>query len=72
MPRLLFLGALLAVFASEGSKSQNDLFFYFQQGFYRAAYQLVVRTLKEITQNSGGAKLTFLLKSTSNSDYHFS
>jgi uncharacterized BrkB/YihY/UPF0761 family membrane protein len=58
-PLLLFLVALLGIFASEGSKLQSDLFFYFQQGLPLVAYQLVVRTLKEITQNSGGTKLTF-------------
>jgi membrane protein len=58
-PLLLFLVALLGIFASEGSKLQSNLFFYFQQGLPPVAYQLVVSTLKEITQNSGGAKLTF-------------
>ena len=38
---------------------QSNLFFYFQQGLRPVAYDLVVSTLKEITQNSGGAKLTF-------------
>ena len=52
---LLFLVALLGIFASEGSKLQSNLFFYFQQGLPPVAYQLVVSTLKEITQNSGGA-----------------
>ena len=47
-PLLLFLVALFGIFASEGSKLQSDLFFYFQQGLPPVAYQLVVSTLKEI------------------------
>jgi membrane protein len=58
-PLLLFLVAVLGIFASEGSKLQSNLFFYFQQVLPPAAYQLVVSTLKETTQNAGGVKLTF-------------
>jgi membrane protein len=58
-PLLLFLVALLGAFASEGSRLRNDLFFYFQQALPPAAYQLVVSTLNEVTQNAGGGKLTF-------------
>jgi membrane protein len=58
-PLLLFLVALLGALASEGSLLQAHLFFYFQQVLPPAAYSLVVRTLDEITRNSGGGKLTF-------------
>ena len=58
-PLLLFLVALLGAFASEGTRLRNDLFFYVQQALPPAAYQLVVSTLNEVTQNSGGGKLTF-------------
>ena len=58
-PLLLFLVALLGILASEGSKLQSDLFFYCQQILPPIAYQLVVSTLKEVTQNADGAKLTF-------------
>ena len=57
-PLLLCLIAMLGLFASEGSRLQNDLFFYFQQVLPPAAYHLVVRTLSEITANSGGGKVT--------------
>jgi membrane protein len=58
-PLLLFLVALLGVFASEGSSLRENLFFYFQQAVPPSAYHLVINTLNEITQNSGGGKLTF-------------
>jgi YihY family inner membrane protein len=57
-PLLLFLVALLGIFAAQG-KLQNDLFFYLQQVLPPAAYKLVLSTLNEVTQNSGGGKLTF-------------
>jgi len=57
-PLLLCLVAMLGLFASESSKLQSDLFFYFQQVVPPAAYHLVVRTLNEITVNSGGGKIT--------------
>lgn len=57
-PLLLCLVAMLGLFASEGSRLQNDLFFYFQQLLPPSAYHLVVRTLNEITANSGGGKVT--------------
>jgi membrane protein len=57
-PLLLCLVAVLGLFASEGSKLQDHLFFYFQQALPPAAYHLVVRTLNEITANSGGGKVT--------------
>jgi Virulence factor BrkB len=57
-PLLLCLVAMLGLFASESSKLQSDLFFYFQQVVPPAAYHLVIRTLNEITANSGGGKIT--------------
>ena len=57
-PLLLFLVALLGIFASQG-KLRNDLFFYLQQVLPPAAYKLVLNTLNEVTQNSGGGKITF-------------
>jgi membrane protein len=58
-PLLLFLIALLGIFAAEGSSLRENLFFYFQQAVPPSAYHLVVSTLNEITQSSGGGKLTF-------------
>ncbi|MFZ3211854.1 MAG: YihY/virulence factor BrkB family protein [Terriglobales bacterium] len=58
-PLLLFLITLLGLFASEGSKLQTDLFFYFQEALPPAAYGLIVSTLHEVAQNAGGGKITF-------------
>ena len=58
-PLLLFLVALLGVFATEGTSLRENMFFYFEQAVPPSAYRLVVNTLNEITQNSGGGKLTF-------------
>jgi membrane protein len=58
-PLLFFLFALFGMFAGEGSHLQNSLFTYLQVMLPPLAYELVVRTLHEITQNAGGGKLTF-------------
>jgi membrane protein len=58
-PMLLFLLGLLGMFAGEGSKLRNDLFYYFQLALPPAAYNLLVRTLLEVTPGSTGGKLTF-------------
>lgn len=58
-PMLFFLFGLLGIFASQGSRVSNDLFGYVQLVLPPAAYQLLINTLHEITQNSGGGKLTF-------------
>jgi membrane protein len=58
-PLLLFLVALLGAFASEGGRLRDSLFFYFQQVLPPSAYSLLVSTLREVTKNSAGSKLTF-------------
>jgi len=58
-PMLLFLLALLGVLASAGGKLRNDLFTYIQLALPPSAYDLLVRTLDEVRQNSSGGKLTF-------------
>jgi membrane protein len=58
-PLLLFLFALFGIFASEGSGLRDNLLFYFQRVLPPAAYRLLVSTINEVTQNSGGGKLTF-------------
>ena len=57
-PLLLFLVALLGAFAAAG-KLRGDLFFYLAQLLPPAAYTVIVNTLREVTNNSGGGKLTF-------------
>ena len=58
-PLLLFLVALLGLFANAGTGLRNGLFSYFQKALPPAAYQLVNSTLDEISQNAGAAKVTF-------------
>jgi uncharacterized BrkB/YihY/UPF0761 family membrane protein len=58
-PMLLFLIALLGIFAAQRSNLQNSLFYYFSKVLSPAAFQLVSKTLTEIVKNSGGGKLTF-------------
>ena len=58
-PMLLFLFSLSGLFVREGSKLQTDLFAYLQLAVPPAAYQLLQRTLEEITRNAQAGKLTF-------------
>jgi membrane protein len=58
-PMLLFLVALFGVFASQSAALRQNLFYYFSQMLPPAAFQLVSKTLDEVTRNSGGGKLTF-------------
>jgi membrane protein len=58
-PLLLSLIALLGAFAAEGTRLQTTLFNYLQQFLPPAGYVILVKTLQEITRNSGGGKLTF-------------
>src|SRR6267154_1513453 len=57
-PMLVFLVALLGALASQGSKLTNDLFLYIQLALPPSAFQLLVKTLNEVTQNAAGGKLT--------------
>jgi membrane protein len=57
-PMLLFLLALLGVFASRGSALQTNLLAYLSQVLPPAAFQVVNHTLTEVTKNAGGTKLT--------------
>ena len=58
-PMLLFLLGMLRAFAAEGGKLTQSLFFYFQQALPPAAYQVLLSTVREVTQSSSGGKLTF-------------
>jgi len=58
-PMLLFLVALLQAVATEGSKLRVDLFAYVQLVLPPSAYDVLVKTLNEVTQNAVGGKLTF-------------
>jgi membrane protein len=58
-PLLLFLVALLGLFAERGTQLRSDLLFYLSQLLPPAAADLVEKTLNEVTSNSGSAKITF-------------
>src|SRR5262249_28406866 len=58
-PLLLFLLALFGLFASQGTELRANLLFYFSHVLPPAAFQLVTKTIDEVTNNTGGGKLTF-------------
>jgi membrane protein len=58
-PMLLFLLALLGLFASEGSQLRTNLFHYFQLVLPPDASKLLIHTLVQITPSTTGGKLTF-------------
>src|SRR5690242_2405667 len=58
LPLLLVLTTLLGIVA-EGETIRNDLLRYFQSVMPGSAYELVTRTLDEITEAAGGGKLSF-------------
>lgn len=57
-PLLLFLLALLGIFASRSSTLQTNLMGYVAQVLPPEAFQVIQHTLTEVTKNTGGAKLT--------------
>lgn len=58
-PLLLFLLALLGLFASSSYGLRNALFSYLEHVLPPSAYNVIFSTLTEITRNSSGGKLTF-------------
>jgi membrane protein len=58
-PLLFFLFALLGVFASEGGLLRTSLFLYLGLVLPPSAFQIVSRTVTEITGNAAAGKLTF-------------
>ncbi|PYV94011.1 MAG: ribonuclease BN [Acidobacteria bacterium] len=58
-PMLLFLLALFGLFASRGTLLRGNLLFYLSQALPPSAFQLLNKTIIEVTQNTGSAKLTF-------------
>jgi membrane protein len=58
-PMFFFLLGLLGIFAHEGSKLRADLFTYVQLALPPMAYDVLVRTLGEITRNTVAGKATF-------------
>jgi membrane protein len=58
-PLLLFLLALFGAFASHGTALRSRLLSYLAQVLPPAAYQVVNRTMVQVTRNAGSGKLTF-------------
>lgn len=58
-PMLLFILGLFGMFAGEGSKLRIDLFYYFQLVLPPAAYDILTKTVSEVTPHTTGGKLTF-------------
>ena len=57
-PLLLFLVTLFGMVLSSADDLRGELFYYLRQVMPYSAYQLVVTTIKEVTENSSGGKLT--------------
>lgn len=62
-PLLIFLVALIGVLAP-GSNMLQELLAYWRQVLPRSAYELVLKTLQEISANAGGGKLSLGLLGT--------
>jgi len=58
-PLLLFLLSLFGLFASRGSQLQSSLMFYLAQVLPPAGFEVISKTIAEVTRNTGGAKITF-------------
>jgi membrane protein len=58
-PLLLFLTAMLGYFADAGTELRKNLLDYLGSVAPRSASQLVRTTVKEITEDAGGGKLSF-------------
>ena len=57
-PLLLFMVSLFGLFAARGTQLKSSLFFYFSQVLPPAAYDLVTKTVEEVTRNASGGKIT--------------
>ncbi len=57
-PLLFFLITLFGMILSSADDLRGELFYYLRQVMPYSAYQLVQTTIKEITENSSGGKLT--------------
>src|SRR5438045_3935310 len=59
-PRSLsFLSGLFCLFASRDSLLNGNLLLYYYQALPLTAFKLLNKTITEVTQNTGSAKLTF-------------
>ena len=58
-PLLLFLVSLFGIILESADEFRNELFFYLRQIMPFSAFELVQKTIQEVTENSSGGKLTF-------------
>lgn len=58
-PLLLFLVSLFGIVMVSGGDLRTEMFFYLRQVMPGSAFDLVQKTVEEITQSSSGGKLTF-------------
>jgi membrane protein len=63
-PALLFLTSLLGYFAGENLQLRTDLFRYLSTVLPGDASQLIAKTVNDVTQGSGGGKLSFGILAT--------
>ncbi|CAN5757279.1 hypothetical protein BH20ACI4_BH20ACI4_23690 [soil metagenome] len=57
-PLLLFLVSLFGIILESADEFRSELFYYLRQIMPYTAYELVQNTIKEVTANSSGGKLT--------------
>ncbi len=57
-PLLLFLVSLFGIILESADEFRTELFFYLRQIMPSSAFDLVQTTIKEVTENSSGGKLT--------------
>lgn len=58
-PLLLFLISLFGIVLESAGDLRAEMFFYIRQVMPVSAYDLVKKTVEEVTENSSGGKLTF-------------
>jgi len=58
-PLLLFLISLFGIVLESAGDLRSEMFFYLRQVMPASAYDLVKKTVEEVTENSSGGKLTF-------------
>jgi membrane protein len=58
-PLLLFLVSLFGIILTTADDFRGELFLYLRQVMPATAYDLVFKTIAEVTENSSGGKLTF-------------
>jgi membrane protein len=57
-PLLLFLISLFGIFASRGTALRSNLLYYLSRVLPPSAFDLMSKTIQEVTKNTGGTKVT--------------